>query len=137
MSSRLLDTNIASQVIKGNRPEVTGHLVALPMADITISVVTEAELLNGVARRGYPPKLSARVRAFLARVEVLPWDRHVAGIYADLRADWAAAGVVLGSLDMMIAAHAVATGAVLVSRDKAFIDAPPPLKVEDWMAPPT
>lgn len=137
MSARLLDTNIASHVIKGNRPEITAHLLALPMADLTISVVTEAELLYGVAKRGYPPKLSARVRAFLCRVTILPWDSEVAGVYGDLRADWAAVGVVLGPLDLMIAAHAVAKGAILISRDKALMNAPPPLVVDDWTAAPT
>ena len=136
MSTHLLDTNVASHVIKGNRPEITARLVALPMADIAISVVTEAELLYGVAKRDYPPKLRTRVRAFLCRVTILPWESEVAGIYADLRAEWASAGVVLCPLDMMIAAHAVAKGAVLVSRDKALTNAPPPLVVDDWTAAP-
>ncbi len=59
---------IASFVIKGNRPEITARLASLPMAAIAVSAVTEAELLSGVARRGYPPKLRHRVGEFLARV---------------------------------------------------------------------
>ena len=56
------------------------------MAEIAVSAVTEGELLYGLARRNYPPLLSERVRQFLLRVDVLPWDRDVTQAYADLRA---------------------------------------------------
>ena len=53
--------------------------------------------------------------------------------YADLRSSCAAAGVTLGALDMMIAAHAVAAEAVLVTHDKAFGLIPDGvLALEDW-----
>ena len=47
----LLDTNMASYVIKGNVPHVRERLVKVPMSEIGISVVTEAELSFGVLRR--------------------------------------------------------------------------------------
>jgi tRNA(fMet)-specific endonuclease VapC len=72
------------------------------------------------------------VRQFLLRVDVLAWDRDVTRTYADLRASCEAKGVSLAPLDMMIAAHAVAAGAVLVTRDKAFSCVPDPLKAENW-----
>jgi tRNA(fMet)-specific endonuclease VapC len=132
MSAYLLDTNIASDIIKGNKPAVLQRLTALPMDDIAISAVTEAELLYGIARRGHPPALTARAREFLLRVDVLDWDRAAAGAYGDFRASCEAGGISLSPLDMMIAAHAVATGAVLVTRDKAFLHVPTGLSVEDW-----
>jgi tRNA(fMet)-specific endonuclease VapC len=73
MSGYLLDTNVASHVIKGDRPEIGRRLASLPMEDIAISAVTESELLFGLARRGYPAALTERVRQFLLRVDVLPW----------------------------------------------------------------
>jgi tRNA(fMet)-specific endonuclease VapC len=135
MTAWMLDTNIASNVIKGDRPEIIKRLVSLPMEDIVISSVTEGELRYGLANRGYPKALSERVRQFLLRVDVLPWERNVTRAYGDLRAACEAKGVTLAPLDMMIAAHAVATDATLVTRDKAFARVPEPLRIDDWMEP--
>uniref|UniRef100_Q07Q46 Ribonuclease VapC n=1 Tax=Rhodopseudomonas palustris (strain BisA53) TaxID=316055 RepID=Q07Q46_RHOP5 len=135
MTGWMLDTNIASHVIRGDRREIIDRLVALPIADIVISSVTEGELLYGLAKRGYPETLSERVRQFLLRVDVLPWDHEVAQIYGDLRAACDARGVTLAPLDMMIAAHAAAADATLVTRDRAFAHVPHPLRIEDWTKP--
>jgi len=132
MSLRLLDTNIASHVIKGDRPNITRKLARVPMADIAISAVTEGELFYGLAKRNYPAALTERVRQFLLRVEVLPWSRDVTQTYGDLRAACEAKGVTLAPLDMMIAAHAVAADATLVTHDKIFSRVPKPLRTEDW-----
>lgn len=134
MSLYFLDTNIASFVIKGNRPEITAKLATLSPAAVTISAVTKAEIVYGLARFGYNAGLAEQIRRFLVRVKVLPWDQDVARVCGDLRATWARMGIVLGSLDMMIAAHAVAEDAVLVTRDKALARAPAPLVTEDWVA---
>jgi len=132
MSGYLLDTNIASYVIRGDRPKISARLASLPMDEIAISAVTEGELLYGVARRNYPPRLTERVRQFLLRVDVLAWDHDVTRTYAELRAACESNGVSLAPLDMMIAAHAVATEAVLVTNDKAFSRVPEPLRIENW-----
>jgi tRNA(fMet)-specific endonuclease VapC len=130
----MLDTNMASYVIKGNPPEVRQRLAALPMESVIVSVVTQAELLYGLARKGYPSAFASLIRAFLLRVEVLPWDGESATVYADLRSSCAASGITLGALDMMIAAHAVAAKATLVTHDKAFSLVPAGiLAVEDWV----
>lgn len=135
MTTWMLDTNIASHVIKGDQPEIIKRLATLPMEDIVISSVTEGELLYGLAKRGYPKALSERVRQFLLRVDVLPWDRDVTRTYGDLRAACEAKGVTLAPLDMMIAAHAVAIDATLITRDKAFARVPESLRVDDWTEP--
>ncbi|MBK4734911.1 type II toxin-antitoxin system VapC family toxin [Noviherbaspirillum pedocola] len=141
MKTYLLDTNIASHIIKGDIPSVRERLVAVPMHAIAISVVTEGELLYGLAKRGYPQGLSMKVRAFLSRVNVLPWTSEVAMVYADLRASCESAGMPLAPLDMMIAAHvkshalrAAQSGddVVLVTRDRAFARIPGGLGLEDW-----
>lgn len=133
MTAWMLDTNIASHVIKGDQPEIIKRLVSLPMEDIVISSVTEGELRYGLARRGYPKALSERVRQFLLRVDVMPWDHGVTRTYGDLSAACEAEGVTLAPLDMMIAAHAVAIGATLVTRDKTFARVPESLRIDDWM----
>ncbi|THF55592.1 type II toxin-antitoxin system VapC family toxin [Pseudothauera rhizosphaerae] len=136
MTRYMLDTNIASHIIRGDIPAVLQRLTATPMSELAISVVTEAELRYGVAKRGKPAGLAARVHEFLIRVEVLPWTQDVAQTYADLRAACETAGVTLAPLDMMIAAHARAAGAILVTRDRAFSLVPDGLVVEDWTSEP-
>jgi tRNA(fMet)-specific endonuclease VapC len=76
MSGYLLDTNIASHVIKGDIPAVRERLAVIPVESVAVSAVTEAELRYGVAKRGYPPGLTARVHEFLIRVDVLPPGRR-------------------------------------------------------------
>jgi len=132
MSGYLLDTNVASHVIRGDRPGIGRRLVSLPMSEVAVSAVTEGELLHGLAKRRYPVALTERVRQFLVRVDVLAWDHDVARVYADLRAACETKGVSLAPLDMMIAAQAVAADAVLVTNDKAFSRVPGPLRVENW-----
>lgn len=132
MTRYMLDTNIASHVIKGDIPAIREKLVSIPMQDIAISSVTEAELLYGLAKRAYPRGLSARVHEFLIRVDILDWSHDVAPVYGDLRAKCEATGATLSPLDMMIAAHAKAVNAVLVTRDKAFSRIPDGLQVENW-----
>lgn len=130
----MLDTNIASFIIKGKPPEVRQRLAALPMESIIISVVTQAELLFGLAKLGNPPALKTLIQQFLQRVEVLPWDGVCAIVYAELRSSCTSSGITLGALDMMIAAHAVASNATLVTNDKAFSHVPGGvLAVEDWV----
>jgi len=129
----MLDTNMASYVIKGNPPEARKRLSALSMDSIVVSVVTQAELLYGLALKGYPAAFTNLIREFLLRVRVLPWDSNAATVYADLRASCTVSGITLGALDMMIAAHAVATKSILVTHDKAFSLVPGILVVEDWV----
>jgi tRNA(fMet)-specific endonuclease VapC len=130
----MLDTNMASYVISGSPPEVRQRLAALPMNSIVVSVVTQAELLYGLARKGHPAGLARLIHEFLLRVRVLPWDSDAAVVYGNLRASCSASGVTLGALDMMIASHALAVGATLVTHDKAFSLVPgDALIVEDWV----
>jgi len=127
----LLDTNTASYVIKGTFPRVRERLLKVPMAEVGISVVTEAELRFGLVRRPEAAALKRVVEEFLLRVEVLPWDSDAAQHYALIRAALEKQGSPMGNLDLMIAAHAVAAGAVLVTHDHVLRRVKG-LKVEDW-----
>lgn len=132
MKRYLLDTNVASHIIRGDDTAIIARLAQTPMHEVTISVITEAELRYGLAKRGNPAGLTARVQEFLIRVEILPWTREVANVYGELRAACETTGTTLAPLDMMIAAHAKATGAILVTRDRAFSRIPGALPQEDW-----
>ena len=130
----LLDTNIASYIIKGNFPHVRQHLLKIPMGDIAISVVTEAELRFGVARLPQAAKLGIAVQELLLRVAVLPWDSEAAQQYAQIRTILERAGEPMGNLDLMIAAQALAVGATLVTNDRVFRRLKG-LRIEDWTKP--
>jgi tRNA(fMet)-specific endonuclease VapC len=127
----LLDTNTASYVIRGNFPRVRERLLKVPMAEVGISVVTEAELRFGVARRPEAATLKRVVEEFLLRMEVLAWNSEAAQHYARIRAELEKDGEPMGNLDLMIAAQAVAAEAVLVTHDHVFRRVKA-LKLEDW-----
>jgi tRNA(fMet)-specific endonuclease VapC len=116
----LLDTNVASYIIKGNVPSVDHWLARVPVANVFISTVTEAELRYGVARLPDATRLGTLVEDFLRTVTILPWDSEAAKQYGWLRATLEREGRPMGNLDMMIGAHALAAGAVLVTNDRAF-----------------
>ncbi len=127
----LLDTNTASYAIKGNVARVRERLLTVPMADIGISVITEAELRFGVARLPAAIRLKGLVEEFLLRVEVLPWNSAAAHQYAAIRPGLERSGRPMGNMDMLIAAHALAVEVVLVTHDRVFRRVKG-LKVEDW-----
>ena len=126
----LLDTNTVSYIIKGN-PRVQKRLLRVAMAEVGISVITEAELLFGLARRPEATRLKAVVEEFLLRVDVLPWDSAAAHQYSRIRATLEGSGEPMGNLDLMIAAQALALDLVLVSSDAVFRRVKG-LKIEDW-----
>ena len=101
------------------------------MERLCLSVISEGELLYGLAKKPNAKNLQVVVKEFLKRVDVLVWDTDVAEHYGVLRAELEGSGNVLGALDMQIAAHASQIGAVLVTNDQAFKRVRK-LKVEDW-----
>jgi tRNA(fMet)-specific endonuclease VapC len=127
----LLDTNTVSYVIKGNFPLVRKRLVEIPMSEVGISVITEAELRFGVAKFPNSTKLGVAVEELLRRLESLPWDSAAAQHYAGLRAALEKRGEPMGNMDMMIAAQALALETVLVTNDRVFTRVKG-LRIEDW-----
>lgn len=128
MKRYMLDTNTVSHLIKAH-PAVTRRVVAAPMASLCISAITEGELLFGLAKRPEAKRLHAAVRELLLRLDVLPWNS--AGHYGMARAEMEGQGRTLAPLDLLIAAHALSVGAVLVTNDRAFRQVAG-LQLEDW-----
>jgi tRNA(fMet)-specific endonuclease VapC len=128
----MLDTNIVSHIIKGKDKNLLEHLSSIPMREISISSITEAELFYGLAKCGYPDGLHKRIREFISRVDVLSWDSSVATIYGNLRTSCETIGISLSDMDMLIAAHAVSIGATLITRDQAFSKIPKGLTINSW-----
>jgi len=128
----MLDTNIASLVIRGPSEVLRTRLRAIPLASTCISAITEGELRYGLSRKPEATVLRAAVTAFLQHVQVLAWDSSAAATYGSLRAALETTGTPLANLDTLIAAHALATDCILATHDKAFTRVPG-LVVEDWV----
>lgn len=129
----MLDTNMVSYALKGTYPAVRAHMARRPPAALCISAVTQSELLYGVAKNPAATRVKGVVDEFLRWVEVLDWSANVAAVHGALRAALERRGVGLGAFDLMIAAHALALDAVLVSNDRAFAQVPG-LKLDNWAA---
>jgi len=126
----MLDTNTVSSLLKKN-PLVSKRIASFSMESLCLSVISEGEILYGLAKKPNAKGLHVVVQEFLKRVDVLVWDTDVAERYGALRAELEGSGIMLGPLDMQIAAHASQLGAVLVTNDQAFKRVKK-LKVEDW-----
>lgn len=129
----MLDTDTASYLIKGKSPTIESRLATLMPSAVCISVMTRAELQYGLQRLPADHRLHLAVRQFLKIVRVLPWDAEAADWYAGIRHQLVGTGQPIGELDMMIAAHSLSAGALLVtnnSRHYERINAP--LMLENW-----
>lgn len=126
----LLDTSTVSDIIVENAASVR-HLMAASPDGISISTISEAELLFGAARRNRSKRIVTAIDAFLRRVAVVPWDSAAARHYAELRLNLESAGTPLSAMDLLIAAHAMALQAALVTSDRAFRHVRG-LRVVDW-----
>jgi tRNA(fMet)-specific endonuclease VapC len=129
----MLDTDIASYIIKGRYPGIEARLSAIEPSMVCISAMTRAELLYGLKRLPPGHRLHIGVRQFLKIVRVLPWDAEAADFYADIRHRLVTTGQTIGELDMMIAAHSLAVAAVLVTHNTRHYERiPAPLILQDW-----
>jgi len=104
----------------------------MEQAPVMISAITEAEILYGLAKRPEATRLRAAVEALLGSVRIAAWDSEAARAYGTLRARLSAAGKSLSAMDLLIAAHAVATDAILVTRDAAFLQVESLRPVVNW-----
>jgi tRNA(fMet)-specific endonuclease VapC len=117
MMLHLLDTDTASYLIKGKSPMVEAKVAELMPSMVCISVMTRAELLYGLKRLPAEHRLYLAVRQFLKIVRVLPWDSDSADWYVEIRHQLVSARQPIGEMDMMIAAHSLSAGAVLVTNN--------------------
>ncbi len=131
----MLDTDTASYIIKGGYGPVEQHLATVSPSDLCISVMTRAELLYGL--KGLPSRhrLQQAVHRFLKVTMMLPWDAEAANFHAEIKFQLKTAGTPIGDMDMLIAAHAIAADAVLVTNNtRHFKRIKLPLMMANWMA---
>jgi tRNA(fMet)-specific endonuclease VapC len=110
-------------------------MASVPRDSVFLSSVTEGELRYGLAQLPAATRLKTLVERFLLVVKVLPWDSQAASHYGVVLASLEREGTIMGDLDMMIAAHALAAGAILATNDAAF-GRIKNLKIADWTKSP-
>lgn len=119
----LLDTNIFSYIAKGTSPAARKQFQRLAQdqnVTLCISVMTEAEVRFGMVKRNLSRSRCSAIKGLLAHFQILPWGSEEAAAYAFTRAELEAKGITVESMDLLIAAQAIAAKAILVTRDKIF-----------------
>ena len=129
----LLDTDTCIYAHKQNAA-VLGRLLAQRPEDISVSVITEAELRTGAAKSSSAAKTLRLVENFLHPLTVLDFTSSDAAMYAQVRAKLERAGTPIGPLDTLIAAQAVAHKLVLVSTNLREFGRISGLQVQNWAA---
>lgn len=113
----LLDTNICIYLIKQKPPKVLARFQTLALSDLGISSITVAELEYAVCKSQQQEKNRTALMQFLIPLEIVEFDQAAATVYAAIRSDLESRGLVIGAMDMLIAAHALSLGVTLVSNN--------------------
>ena len=132
MARYMLDTDTCSYIMKRSHPTVLKRLQAIPVTDISISVISKSELLYGVEVSPRRMQDATALKAFLPHVEVLEFSDDAAIHYAQIRADLTTRGQMIGANDLFIAAHARSLGLRLVTNNTAEFGRVKGLKIENW-----
>ena len=129
----LLDTNICIYIINERPIEVMARFRQERIGDIGVSSLTAAELAYGVEKSGSARNIQA-LDKFLAPLEIAAFDETAFRHYGRLRADLERRGQPIGSMDMLIAAHALALDAVLVTNNTREFERVTGLRLDNWVA---
>ena len=128
----LLDTNICIYIIKQRPDAVLKKFASCPVGDVGISVITLAELEYGVSKSGQPAKNRKALELFVSPLEVAAFDRRATVVYGRIRALLEKKGRPIGSMDLLIAAHALSLDVRLVTNNVREFKRVPGLRVENW-----
>ena len=129
----MLDTNTCIAIIKRKPPQVLERFDAYAVGDIGISWITLAELEFGVAKSLHQGKNQAALDEFVLPLEIAYLDREAARVYGRLRATLEKKGTPIGSMDMMIGAHALCLGVTLATNNTREFSRIKGLTVVDWL----
>jgi tRNA(fMet)-specific endonuclease VapC len=128
----MLDTNICIYIIKQQPQDVLERFVSHPVGDIGLSVITLAELEYGVSKSSHPARNREALEQFILPLEVAAFDRPATLAYGKIRTLLEKKGRPIGSLDLLIAAHALSLGVRLVTTNVKEFKRVPSLRVDNW-----
>jgi tRNA(fMet)-specific endonuclease VapC len=129
----MLDTNIISDLIRNPQGKAARRIAKVGEDNICTSIIVAAELRYGCAKSGSKRLLKA-VEDLLGEINVLPFDVPADAKYGGIRSELEAAGKPIGGNDLLIAAHAYATGATIVTANTDEFKRMRGLNVENWLA---
>ena len=127
----LLDTNTCVDVMR-NHPNVVNRMSGVAPGDSVISTITSYELYTGIAKCASPDKEQAKVHLLLRTVIELPFDQTAAREAGRIRGLLESRGEMIGPYDVLLAAHALAAGLILVTANTNEFQRVPGLTVENW-----
>lgn len=128
----MLDTNIISYIIKNRDFALIDKFEEMSKEYIiAVSSITVAELFYGVMKKN-SKKLEVAVNEFLLPLQRLAFDENASYSYALIRTNLESKGLIIGSNDLFIAAHAKSLDAVLVTNNTREFERIQDLKIEDW-----
>ena len=128
----MLDTNTCIFAMK-QRGEVLRKLLLHDPDEICISSITYAELCCGVEKSQRQEQNRIALLLFLSEITILPYDAKAAEEYGKIRASLELSGTPIGPMDMLIASHAKAAGASVVTNNLKEFRRIPALQIEDWV----
>ncbi|TAH48394.1 MAG: type II toxin-antitoxin system VapC family toxin [Chloroflexota bacterium] len=128
----MLDTNICIELIRRQPTNLVKQLTSLRVGDIGISAITVAELQHGVSKSRNPEQNLAALEQFLLPLAIADFGYDAAVAYGQLRAHLERKGALIGSMDLLIAAHALSLEVTLVTNNIKEFTRVPQLNVEDW-----
>lgn len=129
----LLDTDILSHLVHDPQGRIAERIAEVGQRFVATSVIVAAELRFG-ARKRASARLTRQLNAILGAIDILPLESPADERYAVLRVTLERAGMPIGPNDMLIAAHALALDATLVSGNAREFSRVPSLRVENWLA---
>lgn len=129
----LLDTDTCAFILRRSSDLLLERIQAVPLRQQAMSVVTYAELLYGVQVSAKRKTNQEAVDALVRHLAILDWTQDAAKSYATIRAAMKKKGAMIGANDLLIAAHAVSVGAVVVTNNTRDFSRVTGLKIENWM----
>ncbi len=130
----MLDTNTCIYIIKQKPAKTLKHFYSHNVGDIGISSITLGELQYGVSKSQHAQKNRQALAEFILPLEIADFDEKAAKTYGDIRAALEKAGTPIGSMDMLIGAHAISLGVTLITNNIREFKQIKGLKIVDWTA---
>ncbi len=128
----MLDTSICIELIRRQPRNLVARLTHSRIGDVGISSITAAELHHGVFKSQHPEQNLAALEQFLLPLAIADFGYDAALHYGQIRAQLEQKGSAIGSMDLLIAAHALTLGSTLVTNNVKEFARVPQLKIEDW-----
>ncbi len=128
----LLDTNICIYIIREKPSSVLNKFSKVNVGEVYISSITLAELEYGVKKSKFPKKNQIALLDFLTPIQILPFDQRGAIEYGTIRANLEKIGNIIGSYDLLIAAHAKSENLILVTNNVREFNRISGLQIENW-----